>query len=233
MPNDRDITKAIADLNVRRNDYFWPLQEAVIEGRITSDLEPTVGELIDRELDRGMEYRNIIGSGIYSGLVCVGNQFLRKNADMPQLLTAIKAAKAGIEVLKQEIPNYQPIATAIIGNWGDTEISDSDLVGLMLESVGWEVYHAGIFTDPEQLPPVIDEHSPQLVALWTNIAEWAHGIGEVVRVLSKVGYRSRVKVLAGGRAMSEDYALKLGADGYAPDFVKAVNVANKLVTQLK
>ena len=47
--------------------------------------------------------------------------------------------------------------------------------------------------------------------------------------LSKAGLRDRVKVMVGGAPVTEEYAVKSGADGYAPDANTCVRVAKKLI----
>jgi 5-methyltetrahydrofolate--homocysteine methyltransferase len=41
--------------------------------------------------------------------------------------------------------------------------------------------------------------------------------------------RDEVKVIVGGRPLTEEYAMEIGADGYAGDSVKAIRVAMELL----
>ena len=52
-------------------------------------------------------------------------------------------------------------------------------------------------------------------------------MGEVVKAVKKAGMKT--KILIGGAPVTNDYAGKIGADGYAPDAAAAVAVAKGLV----
>jgi methanogenic corrinoid protein MtbC1 len=51
----------------------------------------------------------------------------------------------------------------------------------------------------------------------------------LIERISAEGWRGKVKVLVGGAPVTSDWARSIGADGYAPDATRAVDVALKLV----
>ena len=50
-----------------------------------------------------------------------------------------------------------------------------------------------------------------------------------IEALKSVGIRDQVKVMVGGAPVSQSWADKIGADGYAPDAAAAVDLCKKLV----
>ncbi len=52
---------------------------------------------------------------------------------------------------------------------------------------------------------------------------------EIIRALDARGLRPRCKVFVGGAPVSEHFAGQIGADGFAPDAVAAVAIAQQLV----
>ncbi len=50
-----------------------------------------------------------------------------------------------------------------------------------------------------------------------------------IEALKAAGVRDQVKVLIGGAPITDAYAEKIGADGYAPDASRAVKLAKALV----
>jgi len=52
---------------------------------------------------------------------------------------------------------------------------------------------------------------------------------EALEANVKAGVRDQVKVLIGGAPITDAYAEKIGADGYAPDASRAVKLAKALV----
>jgi 5-methyltetrahydrofolate--homocysteine methyltransferase len=50
-----------------------------------------------------------------------------------------------------------------------------------------------------------------------------------IEALAKAELRDRVKVLVGGAPVTANFANSIGADGYAPDAVSAVDMARELI----
>jgi 5-methyltetrahydrofolate--homocysteine methyltransferase len=53
----------------------------------------------------------------------------------------------------------------------------------------------------------------------------------VLAALDDAGIRHGLKVIIGGAPLTQDYADKIGADGYAPDASQAVSVAKRLLAK--
>jgi 5-methyltetrahydrofolate--homocysteine methyltransferase len=50
---------------------------------------------------------------------------------------------------------------------------------------------------------------------------------KTVRFLEKAGLRDSVKIMVGGAPVTEEFAQKIGADGYGHDAVEAVDLAKE------
>jgi len=50
-----------------------------------------------------------------------------------------------------------------------------------------------------------------------------------LQALAQAGLRDKVKVMVGGAPVTEEYARKVGADGYAPDASSTVRKAKELL----
>jgi 5-methyltetrahydrofolate--homocysteine methyltransferase len=53
---------------------------------------------------------------------------------------------------------------------------------------------------------------------------------ETIKALEEAGLRKSVKIMIGGAPVTEDYAKKIGADGYAPDASQAAKTALSLMS---
>jgi 5-methyltetrahydrofolate--homocysteine methyltransferase len=51
---------------------------------------------------------------------------------------------------------------------------------------------------------------------------------KLIQALEEAGLRKKVKVMVGGAPVTEAYANKIGADGYAEDALASVNLAFRL-----
>jgi 5-methyltetrahydrofolate--homocysteine methyltransferase len=52
-----------------------------------------------------------------------------------------------------------------------------------------------------------------------------------INAITRAGLRNQVKIIIGGAPITQAYADKIGADGFAPDASQAVKLAVNLVTQ--
>ena len=52
---------------------------------------------------------------------------------------------------------------------------------------------------------------------------------EVIDALKQAGLRDQIKVMIGGAPVTQEYADKIGADGYAPDAASATKLAKSLL----
>jgi len=54
-------------------------------------------------------------------------------------------------------------------------------------------------------------------------------MADVIKKLDDAGARQKVKVLVGGAPVTEAFAQRIGADGFAPDASQAATLAKSLV----
>jgi methanogenic corrinoid protein MtbC1 len=59
------------------------------------------------------------------------------------------------------------------------------------------------------------------------------GMREVIRLLGEAGERERFKVIVGGGPISQGFADRIGADGYASNAAEAVKLAKRLVASVE
>jgi len=75
----------------------------------------------------------------------------------------------------------------------------------------------------------VREHSPKILAMSALLTMTAPEQGKVIKALVDGGLRDKLKVMVGGGAITQDFADKIGADGYAPTALRAVGLAKNLM----
>ena len=106
--------------------------------------------------------------------------------------------------------------------------SDSDgknIVKVLLENYGYRVIDLGKDVPPEQIVQAAVEHQAKLVGLSALMTTTVSAMEDTIRALREA---AECKVLVGGAVLTEEYAAAIGADGYAPNAVSAVNYANRI-----
>ena len=113
---------------------------------------------------------------------------------------------------------------------GDIHDIGKNIVKLLLENYGFEVYDLGSDVEAEEIADAAVSHSASLVALSALMTTTAP---EMARVIELVRERSpKARVMVGGAVITEDYAREIGADFYGKDAMTAVRFAERVEAQL-
>jgi 5-methyltetrahydrofolate--homocysteine methyltransferase len=203
------------------------IAQAVIEG----DGE-RVAELVRRALSEGLAASGIINDGLIAGMNIVGERFKEGEFFIPEVMMSARAMHGGLALVKPLLTRKEESSkgTIIICTvTGDVHDIGKNLVSMMLEGAGFRVLDLGTDVASEKLVQAVREHSPQMVALSTLLTTTLHRIPEAVKALEAAGLRGGVKVMVGGAPVTQAFAEKAGADGYAPDAALAVDKARKLL----
>jgi 5-methyltetrahydrofolate--homocysteine methyltransferase len=204
------------------------LAQAVIDG------EPEDAEELARQaLDRGLDPLMCINEGLTTGIDRVGELFASGEYFLPDLIIGGEAMKAALAVLEPALAEDQErevVGRVVLGTVeGDLHEIGKTLVGTMLTANGFLVTDIGIDKPAADFVAAVRETNATLVGasalLTTTIPEQQR----IIEALAEAGLRARVKVMVGGAPVTQSWADKIGADGYAKDAIAAVAVAKRLV----
>ena len=110
---------------------------------------------------------------------------------------------------------------------GDLHDIGKNLVLMMLEGGGFEVIDLGVDVEPRKFVDAAKEHSAQVVALSALLTTTMPAMEGTVGTLKKEGIDA--KIMVGGAPVTQDFANKVGADGYGEDAPGAVRLAREFV----
>lgn len=205
----------------------YSLYDAIVKGLVEQSGRAT-GQLL-AEKKKPLE---VINQFIIPALNTVGEGFGKKTLFLPQLLMAADAAKAAFEVLKTVMNagdkagtgEDNTIVLAVVK--GDIHDIGKNIVKVLWENYGYTVVDLGKDVPPEEIVKAVDKYHARLVGLTALMTTTVASMEEAIIALRK---NTDVNILVGGAVMTEDYAATIGADGYAPDAVAAVDYANELL----
>ena len=204
------------------------LAQAVIDGE-PEDAE----ELAKQALDQGLDPLMCINEGLTRGIDRVGELFASGEYFLPDLIIGGEAMKTALAVLEPALAEDQErevVGRVVLGTVeGDLHEIGKTLVGTMLTANGFLVTDIGIDKPAADFVAAVRETNATLVGasalLTTTIPEQQR----IIEALAEAGLRARVKVMVGGAPVTQSWADKIGADGYAKDAIAAVAVAKRLV----
>jgi 5-methyltetrahydrofolate--homocysteine methyltransferase len=186
-----------------------------------------IASVVQRALDAGASPDELIGDGLIKAMDIVGNRMKEGDMFIPEVLMAANTMKKGMEVVKPllqggEAKSFGKIAIGTVA--GDLHDIGKNLVVMLLESSGFQVVDLGVDVSVDQFLQAIRDEQPDIVGLSALLTTTMKTMGETVKAIN-----GRVKILIGGAPVTEAFARTIGADGYAPDAVEAVDVAKRLL----
>ncbi len=209
------------------DDILTAIRSAVIEGNAGQ-----VGSQVQAALDSGTSAKVILDQALIDGMREVGAKFEEGEYFVPEMLVAARAMKSGLTLLRPRLVEdaVEPLGRVVIGTVrGDMHDIGKNLVGMMMEGAGFEVQDLGVNVSPEQFVAAVKDGNVDIIALSALLTTTMPNMAEVIKKLDESGARGKVKVLVGGAPVTEAFAHRIGADGFAPDASQAASLAKSLV----
>jgi 5-methyltetrahydrofolate--homocysteine methyltransferase len=201
------------------------LADAVIKGDSNIAMQITkeaVGEKMGAE--------QILKDGLIAGMGVIGVRFKNNEVYIPEVLMSARAMKMAMQVLEPELvkAGVQPVGKFIIGTVkGDLHDIGKNLVAMMLKGAGFEVIDLGVDVPESKFIEKVKTAGAHLVGMSALLTTTMPAIEKSLKAMKAAGLA--VKVMVGGAPVTQNYADKIGADGYAPDAATAVDVAKRLI----
>ena len=141
-------------------------------------------------------------------------------------------AKKALQILKpllqEEVKAEEKIGKVVIGTVkGDVHDIGKEIVSIMLASDGFEVIDLGTDVEKEAYAKSVQEAGADIIAMSALLTTTREYMAEVIQYFREA--ELEVKIMVGGSAVSEEYAMEIGADAYGKDAVDAVKKAKALI----
>jgi len=203
------------------------IAQAVIKGN-----EKELSEIVQRALAEGVSPKQVLSDGLLCGMDVVGERMESEEMFIPEVLMSAKAMGTALKTLMPLLAEQDAAAfgKVIIGTVkGDLHDIGKNLVGMMLESAGFEVINLGVDISPEKFVAEIKNHNPDLVCISALLTTTMPVMKKIVEAIQQSGLRDKVKVMVGGAPVNQKFATDIHADGYAPDAGSAVKLARAVL----
>ncbi len=201
------------------------LADAVIKGDQSAAVQIT-----KTALEEGTAAKSVLEEGLIAGMDIVGARFKKNEIYIPEVLIAARAMKMAMEILEPELvkADVKPIGKFLIGTvQGDLHDIGKNLVAMMLKGAGFEVIDLGVDVGPEKFVEQVKTQGVHVVGMSALLTTTMPGMEKTIRALKDAGVSA--KIMIGGAPVTQGYADKIGADGYAADAASAVDMVKSLV----
>ncbi len=209
------------------NEILTELSRAIIDGQAEAATSQ-----VQAAIDAGIEPTVILNDGMIAAMREVGRRFESGQYYVPEMLIAARAMKNALALLEPRLKqaDVKPAGKVIAGTVrGDLHDIGKNLVCMMLQGAGFEIVDLGNNVAPDKFVAAVAQDGIPIVALSALLTTTMPAMKETVDAFVRAGLRDRVKIIVGGAPVPEAYARAIGADGFAPDASRAVNLAQVLL----
>lgn len=191
-----------------------------------------VEELAHQVVAEKIDAFEAIDQGLAAGMAICGQKFECHEYFVPELLMAAKAMMTGIEILKPHITGGQAAekGVCVIGTVkGDMHSIGKDIVATLLEARGFEVHNLGTNVEHQVFVDKAQEYKADIVGLSALMSTTMNYMRDVIKLFKDAGVRDQHRIMIGGAPISQKWCEVVGADEYALNAARAVEVAQALL----
>ena len=200
---------------------------AVLDGNA-----PVAREETQKALDANVTAEAILYDACIPAMDEVGYQFEIGEKFVPEMLIAARAMDAAMQLLRPLLieEGIEQIGKVVAGTvQGDLHDIGKNLVMMMMEGAGFGIVDLGTDVSPEKFVETVKTEKPDIVAMSALLTTTTRSIIATIQALEEAGVRDQVKVMIGGAPITQDFADKVGADGFASDAGAAARKAKELI----
>lgn len=215
-------------MDEKKTNLLQQLAECVVDMK-----EDEVVDVAKAYIEAGYPAFDGIMDGLVSGMNKAGDLYDAEEYFVTDVLLCSDAMYAGLEVLRPHLPaddsgaEKKRIVIGVVE--GDTHDIGKNLVKIMLETAGFEMYDLGRDVPLDSFVEKAKEVNADIICMSTLMTTTMVGMQTVIEKLKAANMRDQVKVMVGGSPISRKYADEIGAEGYSVNAVEAVKVAKQLL----
>lgn len=211
---------------MKKEELWKQISDNVVEME-----EDAVEELCEESLKMELDPTETINKGLIDGMDRVSVLYEDGEYFLPEVLTASYALNVGIDVLRPHIKQEESdkrIKVVIGVVEGDTHDIGKNLVKIMAESGGFDVYDLGRDVPLDDFIKTAEEEQCDFICMSTLMTTTMPGMRTVIEKLKEKNIREKYKVLIGGGPISQKFADEIGADAYTVDAAACVKKMKEL-----
>lgn len=216
--------------NYKMSSKISDLKKAIIEGD-----QNTTRQLAEELLEEGVDPMKTIEDCVYPAVGIVGEKFEKGEYFLTELMLSAEAMNTAVNVFVKGITDEKSQKSLgkngiiLLGTVnGDVHEIGKNLVATMLRVNGFSVHDAGKDVSPSEFLEQAEAVNADIIGLSALMTNTMQNQREVIDYLKKKSKKT-YKVIVGGAPTSNDWAIKIGANGWAPDAPSAVSLAKKVL----
>lgn len=204
--------------------------EQIVDSVFKGEAEE-VARLTKLALAQDISAQDILNNGLVAGMDIVSEKFKANEIFIPEVLVSARAMKAGMSIIRPILAetNVEALGKIAIGSiQGDLHDIGKNIVGMLLEGAGFEVIDLGADVAIDRFVQTAQNENVDIIGMSALLTTTMINMKAVIEGLKNAGLKG-VKVMIGGAPVTQTFSDQIGADGYADDASRAVDLAKGLL----
>jgi methanogenic corrinoid protein MtbC1 len=211
------------------NEELSMINLSEISSSLQSGKAMETSALITKAFAENYSVESILKQGLIPGIKNMEERLVRNEILLPEMLIATRAMNMGLKALRLLIPTPvgEPEATVIIGTVkGEAQNIEKNLISVMMEGMGFKALDLGTGVSAERFVQTAISEKAQFIIALSMLPTTMPQLKLIVQTAAAANIRDQIKIVIGGKPVTEKFCQAIGADIYIPD---AAN-ASELVT---
>ena len=198
--------------------------------------EDRLNELTDQAISEKVEIIEAVEKAYTPGIKTVGEKYESGEFFLPELILAGDIVKAAITKLEEQLSGSsgRKKGKFLIGTVeGDIHDIGKDLVATMISTRDIEVIDIGVDCPPDKFIDAALENEVDIIGASCLLTMTAPELPKLEEKLRERGVRDQFYFVVGGAPIEKEWALEIGADGFAEDLQEAAELAVSILNKIK
>ena len=205
---------------------------------IYNGLKSEGSSITQKLLNNNTEPMKIVNEMLIPALDKVGEDFENNKIFLPQLIQSANTAQECFEIIKKHLATVDAKSVSngkiiLATVKGDIHDIGKNIVKVLLDNYGYTVVDLGKDVDPQLIVDTAVEQDIRMIGLSALMTTTLGSMEKTIKLirerkeLQNPDGTSKCIIFVGGAVLTEDYAMKIGADYYCKDAKEGVDAVKR------
>jgi trimethylamine corrinoid protein len=188
--------------------------------------------IVEQAVSEKLDVSDLLEHGFVPGISEIGERFGCEDLFLPELVMSSDAMKLAADLCTQSLSGVEIASKGVIvlGTVsGDIHDIGKSIVESFLSASGFTVHDLGRDVSSEAFIDKAKEVDADVIATSALLTTTMQAQVDLERMLAENSLKGKIKTIVGGAPISQVWADKIGADGYAEDAVGATRLLEELL----